>query len=346
MEKEISVGVIGLGKMGILHTGILSSLEGVKVVAIAEKEKVIRKIFGNVLPSVKIYDSYTRMLDEEHLDLVVITTPTSLHVEMARECVSRGINFFVEKPLGVSREECETLIGKVKGEPVINMVGYCKHFVDTFIKAKEIIDSGVLGDPIYLTSYMYVSQRFSTGRGWRYKKEASGGGVLNILATHLVDILLWLFGDITAVNSNINYHYSREVEDFVHSYLIFKTGLEGYMDASWSIRNYRLPEIKIEVQCEKGMLVATEDYVKYLSDKDGKFHMLYKQDLYKGVEIDIGGLEYTREDRYMVECVKNNEPAELDIFYAYKVQCVIDAIYESVNKKELVEISRYDDAKK
>jgi len=339
MGKEINTGIIGLGKMGILHTGILNSLEGVNVTAIAEKENLVKKMFENVLPSVKIYDSYKRMLDEEDLELVFITTPTSLHVKMAEECVNRSVNFFVEKPLGVSGEECKTLIGKVKGNSVINMVGYCKHFVDTFRKAKEIIDSGELGNPIYLTSYMYVSQQFSKGSGWRYKKEASGGGVLNILATHLVDVLLWFFGDIMAVNSNIKYYYSKEVEDFVHSYLIFKNGLEGYMDASWSIRNYRLPEIKIEVQCERGMLVVTEDYVKYFSDKNSKFHVLYKQDLYKGVEIDIGGAEYTREDRYLVECVKNREPTALDVFYAYKVQCVIDTIYESVNKKELVEIS-------
>ena len=338
MEKEINAGIIGLGKMGILHTGILNSLEGVKVTAIADKENIIKKIFENILPSVKKYDSYKKMLDEEELDIVFITTPTSLHVEMAEECINRGINFFVEKPLGISGEECKTLIFKMEGKSVTNMVGYCKHFVDTFSKAKEIIDGGKLGKPVYLTSYMYVSQQFSKGSGWRYKKEASGGGVLSILATHLVDVLLWFFGDVISVNGHIKPYYSKEVEDFMHSYLIFKNGLEGYMDASWSIRNYRLPQIKIEVQFEKGMLVVTEDYVKYFSDINGKFNILYKQDLYKGVEVDIGGAEYTREDKYLVKCVKNHKPTELDIFYAYKVQCVIDAIYESANKKELVEI--------
>ncbi len=338
MEKEINAGIIGLGKMGILHTGILNSLEGVKVTAIADKESIIKKIFGNVLPSVRKYESYKKMLDEEDLDIVFITTPTSLHVEMAEECIDRGINFFVEKPLGTSREECKTLIFKTEGKSVTNMVGYCKHFVDTFSKAKELIDGGNLGKPVYLTSYMYVSQQFSKGSGWRYKKEASGGGVLSILATHLVDVLLWFFGDVTSVDGHIKPYYSKEVEDFVHSYLMFKNGLEGYMDASWSVRNYRLPQINIEVQFEKGMLVVTEDYVKYFSDVNSKFNILYKQDLYKGVEVDIGGAEYTREDKYFVDCVKNHKPAELDIFYAYKVQCVIDAIYDSANKKGSVEI--------
>lgn len=343
MEDKINAGLIGLGKMGMLHLGILNASNGVKVKAIAESQGFIKRVIKNILPASNIYDNYEDMLDKEDLDFVYITTPTSLHVTMAKSCMEREINFFVEKPLGVSGKECESLItitgNMANQKQAINMVGYCKHFIDTFIKAKEILDSGVLGDLTYLTSHMYVSQLFSKGSGWRYKKEASGGGVLNILATHLIDALLWLFGDVNSVNSNIKSYYSEEVEDFVHSYLIFKSGLEGYLDASWSIRNYRLPEIKIEVQSAKGMLVVTEDYVKYFLDAKDKFYVFYKQDLYNGVEIDVGGPEYTREDKYFIECVKTHTHTELDILHGYKVQCVTDAIYKSANKKDAVSVS-------
>lgn len=343
MEDEINAGLIGLGKMGMLHMGILNASNGVKVNAIAESQKFIKMVIKNVLPASKIYDNYEDMLDKEDLDFVYITTPTSLHATMAKSCMERGINFFVEKPLGVSGKECESLVAitgnRANQKQTINMVGYCKHFIETFIKAKEILDSEILGDLTYLTSHMFVSQLFSKGSGWRYKKEVSGGGVLNILATHLVDVLLWFFGDINSVNSNIKSYYSKDVEDFVHSYLIFKSGLEGYLDASWSIRNYRLPEIKIEVQGAKGMLVVTEDYVKYFLDADNKFYVFYKQDLYNGVEIDVGGPEYTREDKHFIDCVRNKKNTELNILYGYKVQCVTDAIYESANKKEAVLVS-------
>jgi len=335
MKDVINTGVIGLGKMGLLHLGILNSLDGVSVKAVAEKEKLIINVIKQFLPSINVYNDYRTLLDEERLDLVYITTPTSFHAQIVENCLDDDINFFVEKPLSISAKECKPLIDKAKQKQVVNMVGYIKHFVATFIEAKQILDRKILGEPVYLKSHMYVSQLFSKGSGWRYKR-ASGGGTLNVLATHLVDVLLWFFSDITLVHGNVKSYYSKEVEDFAHSYLVFKNGLEGYLDVSWSIRNFRLLEIRLEVQCKHGMLIVTDDYIKYLTDVDNNFTTLYKQDLYKGVEIDIGGPEYTMEDRYMVECVRTQKQTELDVFYAYKVQCIIDAISESATKKEAI----------
>jgi predicted dehydrogenase len=337
--KNINVGIIGLGKMGILHTGILNSFDDVNVVAIAEKEKLMSSNIKKVLKNVNTYNDYQKMFNKEDLDLVYIATPTAFHTNISKDCAESGINFFVEKPLGISKDDCNGLIKLMNDKKdIINMVGYCKHFVDTFAKAKEILDSKILGEPLYLNSHMYVSQLFSKGKGWRYKKESSGGGVLNILATHLVDVLLWYFGDIVTVSGNSKSYYSNEVEDFIHSHLTFNSGLEGHLDASWSVRNYRLPEIKIEVQCSEGMLVVNDDYIKYYEDSKEGFTTLYKQDLYTGVEVDIGGPEYTRENRHMVNCVKNNKKSDIDIFYGYKVQCVNDSIYKSAEERKTVDV--------
>jgi predicted dehydrogenase len=335
--EEINIGVIGMGKMGIMHTGILSSLDGTAVKAVADKQDLILNFIRSTLPSVKTYKDYNEMIKKENLDLIYIATSTSLHIKMAKDCVDHGMPFFVEKPLGISVDDCMPLLDAVTQQPVINMVGYCKHFVDTFRKAKEIIDSDTLGDLIYFNSSMYVSQLFSKGKGWRYKKESSGGGVLNTLGAHLIDLLLWFFGDVSLVGGNIKSYYSRDVEDFVHSYLLFKSGLEGYLDTSWSMRNYRLPEIKIEVQGENGMLVATDDYVKIYLDGESCWTTHYKQDLYRGVDFDLGGPEYTLEDKHLIESIRNKRKTGIDIFDGFKVQKVIEAIYKSASDKRAVE---------
>jgi len=337
MDEQINIGVVGMGKMGILHTGILSSLDGVEVKAVADKQDLILSFIRGALPSIKTYKDYNEMVRKEDLDLIYIATSTSLHTRMAKDCVDRGMPFFVEKPLGISVDDCMPLLDAVKQQPVINMVGYCKHFVDTFRKAKEIIDSDALGDLIYFNSSMYVSQLFSKGKGWRYKKESSGGGVLNTLAAHLIDLLLWFFGDVALVNGNVKSYYSRDVEDFVHSYLLFESGLGGYLDTSWSVRNHRLPEITIEVQGENGMLVVTDDYVKIYLDKELSWTTYYKQDLYEGVDFDLGGPEYTIEDKHLIESIRNNRRTEIDVFDGFKVQKVIDAIYRSASDKHAVE---------
>ena len=174
MDEQINIGVIGMGKMRVLHTGILSSLDGVEVKAVVDKQDLILSFIKGSLPSIKTYKDYNEnneMLRKEDLDLIYITTSTSLHTKMAKDCVDHGMPFFVEKPLGISVDDCMPLLDAVEQQPVINMVGYCKRFVDTFRKAKEIIDSNALGDLIYFNSSMYVSQLFSKGKGWRYKRK-------------------------------------------------------------------------------------------------------------------------------------------------------------------------------
>lgn len=336
--RELNVGLVGLGKMGILHGGILCSMDSVVPRAVADSETVLHKFAKSILPDMNFYKDYREMLEKEALDLVYITTPTALHPPIAEACVEKGVAFFVEKPLGLSCEQCVPLIRKIQQKPVTNMVGYVLHFQDVFRKAKAILDSGVLGRLIHLRSYMYVTQTLSSSSGAKHRKAALGGGVLNVLATHLVDVLLWFFGDIAQVQGSVKSYYSQEVEDFAHGYLRFKSGLEGYLDTSWSLRGYRLPEIRIEVEGERGKLIVTEDFVKLFSDGSGRWETHFKQSLYQGVEIDIGGPEFTREDRHMVESVLSGSPTGLDVIYAYGVQKVTDALYESARTGRAVEV--------
>jgi predicted dehydrogenase len=338
MSEDIKAGVVGLGKMGVAHLAILNAIDGVAVVAVAEKQRLVRKALGSVLPGVNLYSDYERMLGSEDLQAVFITAPTALHVRVAQDCLERGLDIFVEKPLGLSGAEARHLAPLAAGNDAVAMVGYCKHFVETFREAKCLLEQESLGRPLYFSSHMYVSQLFTVGSGWRYKKESSGGGVLNILATHLVDLLLWYFGDVSKVSCFTRSHYSAEVEDFVHAYLDFEEGPSGSLDASWSVRGYRLPEIKIEVQCENGSLTVTEDYLKYNLDTDGSSRTLYKQDLFEPVEVYVGGAEYTREDRHFIDCVKSRRTPETDIACGYGVQAVTDAMYASAEAARLVEV--------
>lgn len=342
MSENIKAGVVGLGKMGVAHLAILNAIGGLTVIAIAEKQKLVRKAVGSVLSGVNLYSDYERMLGSEDLHAVFITAPTALHVGVAQACLERGLDLFVEKPLGLSGAEARHLPSLAAAGDAVAMVGYCKHFVETFREAKRVLEEGALGKPVFFSSHMYVSQLFTVGSGWRYKKESSGGGVLNILATHLVDLLLWFFGEVRSVNCSTRSHYSAEVEDFVHAYLDFEGGPSGSLDASWSVRGYRLPEIKIEVQCENGSLTVTDDFLKCNLDGDGSSRTLMKQDLFEPVEVYVGGAEYTREDRHFIECVKGRKTPETDIAYGYRVQAVTDAMYASAEAGGLVEVARDD----
>jgi len=107
------------------------------------------------------------------------------------------------------------------------MVGYMMRYAETYLKAKSILTSGVLGKVITFGATIYVSQLFRTGKGWRYDKSQSGGGVVIGQATHLIDLLQWFFGPVQSVSARTRGWYSKDVEDFAHAILNFADGLYG-----------------------------------------------------------------------------------------------------------------------
>ncbi len=333
----LNVAVVGIGKMGLLHAGILNGLEGVKLRAIADTSKFLLGFAQSLKDDVEIYDDFRTMLDRSRPDAAVLATPVFLHVPMANECLQRGIPFFLEKPLSLTSADAEPLVAAVEQRKLTTMVGYMMRYVETFARAKQLLQSGALGELITFNATIYVSQLFKTGKGWRYNKKESGGGVVIGQATHLIDLLRWYFGPVSLVSAHTRNWYSQEVEDFAHAHFEFAGGVTGWLDSSWSVRHHRLLEVSLTVHAANGNLMVCDDYVKLYLDKPAAgFHAgwtnFMKPDLFEGVAIDLGGPQYTRQDSAFITAVKNGTSVESDVRNAYEVQRIVDAIYASAAK--------------
>lgn len=315
----------------------MNGLESAKVVAIADPSKDLLRSLKQYTDTVATYDHHERMFDGEALDAVVIAAPTHLHVEIAEACVARKLPFLVEKPLSRTSAEARGLVGRLKETPVVNSVGYMGRQVDTFVQGKKVLASGVLGRLVHLRCSMYVAQLFKRGSGWRYDKQTSGGGVLITQNSHLLDHLHWYFGRIAWVSGQVKSWHSASVEDFAHAYIGFESGLTGFLDASWSIRHYRTPEISIDIHGEGGTLTVTDDSVRLFLDKawgdyPAGWSTWLKPDLYRPASIDVAGTQYTHQDAEFVRAVQEGTPVSCDVPAAYHVQEVIDAVYESAEE--------------
>ena len=312
----------------------MNGLKSAEVAAIADPANALLQAFQKQNPKIAAYDDYEQMLAKESLDAAVIAAPTDLHVSIALACVAKRIPFLVEKPLCPRASQAAELVAALRETPVINAVGYMYRHNDTFAKGKSVLDAGALGKLLHLRCSMYVAQLFKRGKGWRYDKEKSGGGVLVTQNSHLVDQLCWYFGRVKWVSGHVKTCYSGSVDDFAHGYLAFESGLTGFMDCSWSIRHYRTPEIYVDVHGENGTLTVTDDTVRLFLDNEragfpAGWSTWRKPDLFRPAEIDIGGTHYTHQDAEFLDAVAAGKTVECDVFSAYHAQQVIDAIYES-----------------
>lgn len=340
--NDLKVGVIGIGKMGLLHAGIFNSLEGSILSSIAEKNKIIRTGFKKYLHDVNIYENYEVMLDKEDLDIVVITTPVFLHKMMIEYAMERNLHIFIEKPMVMNKIECNKLLNK-KFEN-ISLVGYCRRFMDTYNLAKKLFETLELGKVHCFYSHLFVSQVFKPQNGWQYKPEMSGGGVLMDLGSHALDLFHYLFGDIDTVLAFGKPVFSKEVEDFTSINLKFKNGVLGSLQLSWSVKNYRLPELMIKSYLDYGVITVTEKYIDIYSKKESNnfkkgSNIFYKQNLAKDIPINIGGYEYTAEDLHFLNCIINKSKSICDFKEGSKVHFVIDKIYSSINNNQIESIN-------
>jgi predicted dehydrogenase len=339
----LRVGVIGFGKMGLLHASVANGLEISELTAAADPTAGLLESLKRLKPGLAIYDNYETMLAEQKLDAVFITSPTHLHSPMALACVEQRIPFLVEKPLTPRTSDSAGLLVALKKAPITNAVGYMARHIDTFRKAHAVVASGALGRLQHLQSTMYVSQLFRTGSGWRYDPKFSGGGVLITQNSHLIDLLLWIFGPITHVTGHVKNFYSTEVDDFAHAVFEFKNGLSGYMDTSWSIRHQRTVALSITAHGENGTLQVTDDDVRlFLDDANAGFaagwNIWRKPDLFEGVSIDVGGPEYTRQDELFLKAAAAGQFVECDVESGQRVQHVIEAVYESAKSRRTVSL--------
>ena len=178
---------------------------------------------------------------------------------------------------------------------------------------------------------------FKAGKGWRYSKKEAGGGVVIGQATHLIDLLQWYFGPVNKISAQTKNYYSQEVEDFAHAQFEFKNGIHGWMDSSWSMRHHRLLEINIEINAQNGSMQVNDDVVRLFLDRPAGdlpagWTNYLKPDLFEGVEIDLGGPQYTKQDTHFLEAVMNNTKVGSDVRNAYVVQKIVDGIYASAAK--------------
>lgn len=333
-KKKIRIGIIGLGRMGLMHTAIFNSLPECEVVAVVDPSWFPSKPLGMLNPKIKVFKTIKKMLKKMEIDGALISSPVGFHIDNALECLENNVPFLIEKPLAINANQAKPLFEALEKKAMTNMIGYMARNIDSFREGKKIIDAGALGKIINVKGTVYVSQLFKKGKGWRYDPKISGGGVLESQGSHLIDLLYWYFGAIKRVNADTLSLYSEGIEDFSHVMLEFENGLKGWIDSSWSVRFKRKMELKLDILGENGSLVISDDSVDLFLDaavgdfKAGKTFMS-ANNLFSGVIFDVGGAKFTYQDEEFVKAIREKRETSPSIKDGYHIQKIVDACYKS-----------------
>lgn len=198
-ERILNVAVVGLGT-GRRYLDALRDLPCARLAAVCDVngEKLDRYAAYGGTP----YTDYAKMLECEALDAVCICTPDHFHRDMVLAAFEKGIDVICEKPLALHQNECEEMLRAAKEKGRILSVGQVCRFTPAFVKAKELVDAGVIGELAFAESE-YAHDYSHMGTCWRSDPAIARHGVTGG-GCHAVDLLRWIVGDPTEVFAYAN----------------------------------------------------------------------------------------------------------------------------------------------
>lgn len=317
----IKAGIIGLGKMGLSHAAILSPHPQADLVAVCDTSSLILDAFRK-FTDISVYSEYTKMIDNEKLDCVMVATPTRFHYPIVKYALDKGLHVFCEKPFSLTAQEGEELVRIANQKWLINQVGYHNHFIGTFIELKRLIKSGILGELVHFTGEAYgpvvVKEKGGT---WRSNPE-EGGGCLFDYASHVINLIQEVIArPVKAQGSILKKIYSREVEDAVYSILTLDTGLTGVLSVNWSDETYRKMSTSLTITGNKGKIICDATEIKiYLKEANQKekldkgWTIKYITEFAIPVNFYLRGEEYSAQIDNFINCIVNKKQSDINSF--------------------------------
>lgn len=273
--KKIKWGVAGCG-----HFAEHSFLPAVhisrrgKVTSIFSNNKQRAEQLANKFSIANYFSDYEKFLASD-IDAVYISSANINHYGQAIMAANAGKHILCEKPISMTSEQAKEIIKTCKKNNVQLSINYVMRYHPLILKAKEIINSRMIGK---LTSInMSFNINLPPSENFRYNKKLSGGGALRDLGTHLIDLLLFFGGEIEQINGGLdNLVYKEDVEDYAYATVKFKD--LGYGNFNVSYCNKRALN-RIEILGTKGAI--TIDNFIGIKNETPKISILLKNETKK-----------------------------------------------------------------
>ena len=204
-QQSIGTAVLGLGRVGPAHVAVVAENSRASLVAIADADEAKLGRTAARYPGCAALPDYRSVLERDDVQVVVICLPHWLHERAAIDAVEAGKHVLIEKPLAISRGECERVAEAVRKSNVTFTVGHTQHFYPIVAEAKRVLDSGRIGRPIMAIDTWYKPYEPEKRPAWMLDRKL-GGGMLLMDGTHMIDRLLWHLGgkvqSVKAMNGN------------------------------------------------------------------------------------------------------------------------------------------------
>lgn len=263
-------GLVGCGRIGTLwetdpptpvtHAGALAVHPQIELVAGSSRGSDHLNRFGKQWGIDSLYLDYREMLAKEQLDIVAIATHPGLHRPIVEAAVAAGAKgIFCEKPLALSLEDADAIVAACKAANCVLSVNHSRRWSPTYLKAKELLDSGAIGN---LVSLFGICQGVKPFPAWVADEE----GPLLHDAVHLFDLFRLYGGEAQSVmGTALRREQPFHVEDDSHAIFEMRSGTSAVAMVNERTRYFRF---ELQIQGTEGVIVLKDSENQLLLSVD------------------------------------------------------------------------------
>ncbi len=190
------MAIVGCGLIGQKRARALS---GARVIAccdiVGERAQSLARAHGATF-----CDDWRDAVARDDVDLVIVATTNDMLAPVSLAAIEAGKHVLVEKPAARSATDIEPLIEAARRRDVRVRVGFNHRYHPALLKTREIVDSGALGDLMFVRARYGHGGRIGYDQEWRANPEKSGGGELIDQGVHVIDLARWFLGEFTSVD--------------------------------------------------------------------------------------------------------------------------------------------------
>ncbi len=331
----LNFALVGCGRIAKRHSELLglNQIDGARLVSVCDIEYSKAKVIGERF-NVSSYKDFDEMMENENIDVVAVLTPSGLHANHVVSLSKYGKDIMVEKPMALTLDDADAMIEACDRNGCRLFVIKQNRFNVPVVKLRDAHQAGRFGKLVLGTVRVRWARHQSyydqdTWRGtW-----AMDGGVLTNQASHHVDMLEWIMGDVESVFAHATTALvDIEAEDTAAVVLKFKSGALGIIEATTATRPKDL-EGSISILGEKGNVVIGGFAVNKMQSWNFENKQNNDDNVLEEFSVNppnVYGFGHQAYYEHVVECVSNRGRNLVDGLQGRKSIELISAIYESI----------------
>ena len=275
---QIRAAIVGCGVIGRTHSTAVREFPEIAITALVDvvpeaSEALAAKIEADGGPKPAVFTALAEALAAVPVDLVIISTPSGLHIQQALEALDAGKHVVIEKPLDVDLSKADEILAAAEAAEAKGLVAtvISQHRFDP---ASRVVDEasragrfGTLTSAVASVSW-WRSQSYYDSGAWRGTWAMDGGGAIMNQGVHTVDLLLWFLGRPVEISAKtaLLAHEDVEVEDTAVATVTFESGALAVLHATTAA--YPGLTVRLQVMGSKGSAVIDNDDLAYFHASD------------------------------------------------------------------------------